>query len=104
MSGTVPDLDGCEQSERADRYRQKAAHFKDMASTETHPRVRAQLLGLAKEYDELADTDPRKPSINLFAARAGNNLPGIAVSWGDMRAKPPPGPPGQERDVRVRRR
>ena len=55
MSGTVPDLDGCEQSERADRYRQKAAHFKDMASTETHPRVRAQLLGLAKEYDELAD-------------------------------------------------
>ena len=89
MSGTVPDLEGRDQSERAVRYRQKAAHFKDMACTETHPRVRAQLLGLAKEYDELADTDPRKPSVNLLAPRVGNNLRGIAVSWGKMRAKPP---------------
>src|ERR1041385_1993913 len=104
LPGTFPDLDGCEQSERADRYRQKAAHFKDMASTETHPRVRAQLLGLAKEYDALADTGPRKPSVNVLASRAGNDVPGIAVSWGDMRAKPPPGPPGQEGDVRVSRR
>jgi hypothetical protein len=104
MSGTVPDLKGRDPSERAVRYRQKAAHFKDMASTETRPRVRAQLLGLAKEYDELADTGPRKPSVNVLASRAGNDVPGIAVSWGDMRAKPPPGPPGQERDVRVRRR
>ena len=104
MSGTVPDLAGRDQSERAVRCRQKAAHFKEMASTETHPRVRAQLLGLAKEYDELADTGPRKPRVNLLAPPSGNNLQGIAVLWGDMRAKPPPGPSGQEGNVRVRRR
>jgi len=104
MPGTVPDLKGRDPSERAVRYREKAAHFKDMASTETHPRVRAQLLGLAKEYNELADTGPRKPSVNVLAPRAGNDVPGIAVSRGDIRAKPPPGPSGQEGNVRVRRR
>jgi hypothetical protein len=81
MSGTVPDLEGRDQSERAVRYRQKAAHFNELASTETHPRVRAQLLGLAKEYDQLADSNPRRPSGNLRIPRAGNNLRGMAVPW-----------------------
>jgi hypothetical protein len=53
MSGTVPDLKGRDPSERAVRYRQKAAHFKDMASTETHPRVRAQLLGSPRSTTSL---------------------------------------------------
>jgi hypothetical protein len=76
MSGTVPDLEGRDQSERAVGYRQKAAHFKEMASTETHPRVRAQLLGLAKEYDELADTGPRKPSVNVRVREPGTTYRG----------------------------
>ena len=40
---------------RAAHYRQKAAHFKELASVELQPRVRAQLLGLAAEYDQLAE-------------------------------------------------
>ena len=87
MSGTVPDLEGRNQSERAVRYRQKAAHFKEIASTETCPRVRVQLLGLAEEYDQLADVKTRKPNGNLRAPRDGNNLRGIAVSWGKMRGQ-----------------
>jgi hypothetical protein len=43
-------------------YRQKAAHFKDLASVELQPRARAQLLGLASEYDQLAETRLSKPS------------------------------------------
>src|SRR5438477_7505652 len=72
MSGTVPDLEGRQQSEWTVRYRQKAAHFKEMASSEEQPRVRAQLLGLAAEYDQLADSNPRKPSGNLRVPRGGN--------------------------------
>lgn len=104
MSGTLPDLESRDQSERAIRYRQKAAHFKELASIELQPRVRAQLLGLAKEYDELAEINRRNTMPNLPAPGDGNNLPGIAVLWGDMRAKPPPEPLGQEGKVRVRRR
>jgi len=40
---------------RAVHYREKAAHFKELASVELHPRARAQLLGLAAEYDQLAE-------------------------------------------------
>ncbi len=104
MSGRLPDLGGRARSERAIQYRQKAAHFKELPSAGAHPRVRAQLLGLAKEYDELAEINPRNTMPNLPAPGDGNNLQGIAVSWGDMRAKPPPGPSGQEGNVRVRRR
>ena len=55
---------------RAAHYRQKAAHFKELASVELQPRARAQLLGLALEYDQLAETRLPKPSTPL--TRAGN--------------------------------
>ena len=81
MSGTVPDLESRQQSERAVRYRQKATHFKEMASSEEQPRVRAQLLGLAAEYDQLSDSNPRKPSGNLRVPRGGKNSGIISVLW-----------------------
>lgn len=43
------------QSERATRRREQAKHFQRLASTELQPRARAQLLGLAEEYEQLAD-------------------------------------------------
>ena len=55
MPGRIPDTDHRENSERAVRYRQKAALFKQLASIEIQPRARAQLIGLAEEYDRLAD-------------------------------------------------
>ena len=104
MSGTVPDLKSREQSERAVRYRQKATHFKEMASSEEQPRVRAQLLGLAAEYDQLADSNPRKPSGNLRVPRGGNNPGIISVLWGEDGPSHLPEPSGQGGYVQVRRR
>jgi hypothetical protein len=40
---------------RAAHYREHAKHFQRLASTELQPRARAQLLGLAAEYEQLAD-------------------------------------------------
>jgi len=104
MSRTVPDLDIRHQSERAVRYRQKATHFKEMASSEEQPRVRAQLLGLAAEYDQLADSNPRKPSGNLRVPQGGNNSGIISVLWGDDGPSQLPEPSGQAGSVQVRRR
>jgi hypothetical protein len=53
---------------RAAHYREKAAHFKELASAELQPRARAQLLGLAFEYDQLAEARPPKPSANTLPA------------------------------------
>jgi len=66
MSGRIPDADYRDRSERAISYRQKAAHFKQLASIELHPRARAQLIGLAEEYDRLAEDGPRKLSARLL--------------------------------------
>ena len=89
MSGQIPDTEYRENSERAVHYRQKAAHFKELASIELQPRSRAQLIGLAEEYDRLADDGPRKLSAEFLRLRGGNNIGRIAVSWGDMRPEPP---------------
>ena len=60
---------------RAVHYREKAAPFKALASVELQPRARAQLLGLAAEYDQLAEmrppgTSPR--SLILLNGSAGD--------------------------------
>ena len=68
MWGTVAAFDNRHRSERAARYREKAAHFKELASIELQPRARAQLLELASEYDQLAETTPPKPSANSLPA------------------------------------
>ena len=69
MSGTVAEFDSQYQSERAARHREKAAHFKELASVELQPRARAQLLGLAAEYDQLAEIPLIKPSAKLQRLR-----------------------------------
>ena len=61
----------CTGGGRAAHYREKATHFKELASVELQPRARAQLLGLAAEYDQLAElrlpgTSPRSL---IFAER-----------------------------------
>jgi hypothetical protein len=104
MSGTVPDLEGRDESEWAVHYRQKATHFKEMASGEAQPRVRAQLLGLAAEYDQLADSNPRQPSGKLRVPRGGNNPGIISVLWGEDGPSHLPEPSGPEGTVQVRRR
>lgn len=55
MSGRIPDAEYRDLSERAIRCRQKAEGFRQLASIELQPRARAQLLGLAAEYDQLAE-------------------------------------------------
>ena len=60
---------------RAAHYREKAIHFKELANVELQPRARAQLLGLAAEYDQLAEmrlpgTTPR--SLILLNGSAGD--------------------------------
>ena len=60
---------------RAAHYREKATHFKELAKVELQPRARAQLLGLAAEYDQLAElrppgTSPR--SLILLNGSAGD--------------------------------
>ena len=89
MSGQIPDTEYRENSERAVHYRQRAARFKQLASIELQPRSRAQLIGLAEEYDRLADDGPRKLSAEFLRLRGDNNIGRIAVSWGDMRPEPP---------------
>ena len=51
---------------RVAHYREKAAHFKELASAELQPRARAQLLGLAAEYGQLAETPLPKPGANFL--------------------------------------
>src|SRR5436305_13080640 len=95
MSRKVPDVEGHDQSEWAVRYRQKATRFIEMAISELQPRVRARLLGLAAEYDQLADSNPRKPSGNLRVPRGGNNSGIISVLWGEDGPSHFPEPSGQ---------
>jgi hypothetical protein len=59
-------------SERATQYRDQAEHFQLLATVEMQPRARAQLLEIADQYRQLADTEPRKPSAGSPAARARN--------------------------------
>ena len=66
MSGTVAEFENRHRSDRAACYREKAAHFKELASIELQPRARAQLLGLASEYDQLAEARPPKPSADAL--------------------------------------
>ena len=47
---------------RAAYYVEQSKRFQLLAKMETHPRARARLLELADEYQQLADTKPRKPS------------------------------------------
>ena len=43
------------QCDRAARYHERAERFREIAMMETQPRVRAPLLELAEEYEQLVD-------------------------------------------------
>jgi hypothetical protein len=43
------------QCARAARYHERAERFREIAKMETQPRVRARLLALAEEYEQLVD-------------------------------------------------
>jgi hypothetical protein len=43
------------ERDRVVRYREQAERFREIAMMETQPRVRARLLELAEEYEQLID-------------------------------------------------
>ncbi len=43
------------KGDRAERYREQASRFQQMAKMEAEPRARERLLGLANQYLELAN-------------------------------------------------
>jgi hypothetical protein len=53
------------QRDRVARYREHVERFREIAKMEIQPRVRARLLELAEQYeqlvDDLASTGPRRP-------------------------------------------
>jgi hypothetical protein len=53
------------ECDRAARYHERAERFREIAKMEMQPRARARLLGLAGEYEQLADalagTRPQRP-------------------------------------------
>jgi hypothetical protein len=53
------------ERDRAARYHERAERFREIAKMEMQPRARARLLGLAGEYEQLADAlagpEPRRP-------------------------------------------
>ena len=69
---------------RAAHYREKEAPFKELASVELQPRVRAQLLGLAAEYDQLADAKPGKPSASSWRGTRTRNEQGSSIVAGQQ--------------------
>jgi hypothetical protein len=53
------------EHDRGARYRDQVERFREIAKMETQPRVRARLLELAEQYeqlvDDLAGLGPRRP-------------------------------------------
>ena len=53
------------ERDRVARYREQVERFREIAMMETQPRVRARLLELAEQYeqlvDDLAGPAPRRP-------------------------------------------
>jgi hypothetical protein len=53
------------ERDRVTRYREQVQRFREIAKMENRPRVRARLLELAEQYEQLVDdlarTRPRRP-------------------------------------------
>jgi hypothetical protein len=43
------------ERDRVARYREQVERLREIAKMETHPRIRARLLELAEEYEQLVD-------------------------------------------------
>ena len=55
------------ENHRAAIYRERAAHLRAMAEAERDPQLRAQLLDLARQYQDMADSArPRHHTISLL--------------------------------------
>ena len=50
------DVEAAPDTNRAAVYRERAAHLRAMAEAERDPELRAQLLDLARQYEDMADT------------------------------------------------
>ena len=59
-------------SDRAIHYGEQAEQFHRLAKMEKEPRAHARLLELAVQYQQLADTKPRKPNDGSLSTRARN--------------------------------
>ena len=55
MLGEYDDRVARLECDRAVRYHERAERFREIAKMETKPRVRARLLALAEEYEQLVD-------------------------------------------------
>ena len=61
------DVEAAPDTDRAAVYRERAAHLRAMAEAEHNPELRAQLLDLARQYEDMADTTgPRHRSIGML--------------------------------------
>ena len=50
------DTEAAPDTDRATIYRERAARLRAMAQAEADPELRAQLLDLARQYEDMADT------------------------------------------------
>jgi hypothetical protein len=55
-SSRAVDNEAAPDANRATAYRERAAHLRAMAQSEPDPELRAQLLDLAWEYEDMADS------------------------------------------------
>jgi hypothetical protein len=61
MASTKPwpaaaDAEAASEPGRAAIYRERAAHLRAIAEAEPDPQLRAQLLDLARQYEDMADS------------------------------------------------
>jgi hypothetical protein len=71
------DAEPARDNGRAAIYRERAAHLRAMAEAEPDPELRAQLLDLARQYEDMADSAGPAPS-NRGLVAAHRALPGSA--------------------------
>ena len=58
---TTTDVEAAPKNHRAAIYRERAAHLRAMAEAEPDPQLRAQLLDLARQYEDMADSAGPRP-------------------------------------------
>jgi hypothetical protein len=67
------DAEAAPESNRAAIYRERAARLRAMAQAEPDPELRAQLLDLAREYEDMADS--AGPSHQTFGVLRTGGVP-----------------------------
>lgn len=73
---TAPDVEATPETDRAAIYRERAAHLRAIAEAEPDPQLRAQLLDLARQYEEMAEsTGPRHRAIGLLPTAGQRRRP-----------------------------